>query len=366
MKTNLIEVSNRIGKVRLNDSVNPWSTDDLIGDIERLYGQKAVAENMSVGGFVAAADDALETLELEIHSPGGSVLDGYRVYHALQSMRERGVEVVATVNTLAASMASVIVMAASKIRIMEGGRIMIHEASQTVSGDSEDHARSAKILDEMSDEIAQLYANRTGSDKSDIRKLMKAETWMGAAEALERGFADEIIKPTNKTLDKTSQKSNCADMSFLDRLTSPSDSEAKSRIEALENTISAHDLVVVEFESKLAAAENALQEAAELKVENINLRAKADLIEGFESKVSDLESIKSELTEKLEAKQLLDQEVVATAAAQLLAAQGHGEPLKIDGEKPTGVPVNEITIAQFNELKPHEKMNFVKSGGKLS
>ena len=129
----LLTIENRVAKVRLNDAVTPWSADDLIADIERSYGQKAVAENMTVGTLQCSADEALETLEIEINSPGGSVLDGYRVYNSLMQMRGRGVEIIATVNTLAASMGSVILMAANKVRIVEGGRIMIHEASQAVT-----------------------------------------------------------------------------------------------------------------------------------------------------------------------------------------------------------------------------------------
>ena len=135
---NLIYIENRTGKVKLNDAVTPWSSDDLIGDIDKLYGAKAVAENLKVGEFTAKADDALETLEIEINSPGGSVLDGYRVYHSLMGMRERGVRVIATGNGIVASMASVIFMAAVERRITQGSRLMIHEAQQTVSGDSSD------------------------------------------------------------------------------------------------------------------------------------------------------------------------------------------------------------------------------------
>ena len=112
----LLTIENRVAKVRLNDAVTPWSADDLIADIERSYGQKAVAENMTVGTLQCSADEALETLEIEINSPGGSVLDGYRVYNSLMQMRGRGVEIIATVNTLAASMGSVILMAANKVR----------------------------------------------------------------------------------------------------------------------------------------------------------------------------------------------------------------------------------------------------------
>ena len=79
----LLTIENRVAKVRLNDAVTPWSADDLIADIERSYGQKAVAENMTVGTLQCSADEALETLEIEINSPGGSVLDGVKIFNQI-------------------------------------------------------------------------------------------------------------------------------------------------------------------------------------------------------------------------------------------------------------------------------------------
>jgi len=109
-----------------------------------------------------------------------------------------------------------------------------------------------------------------------------------------------------------------SDMSILDRLTSPSDADAKSRIEALENQISAHDLEISEFKAKLETAEAALQEASNLAVENRELKAKADKIPTLEAKITELEA-SNEITETK----------ISEAAAKLLAANGHNEPLNL-------------------------------------
>jgi ATP-dependent protease ClpP protease subunit len=305
----LLTIENRVAKVRLNDAVTPWSADDLIADIERSYGQKAVAENMTVGTLQCSADEALETLEIEINSPGGSVLDGYRVYNSLMQMRGRGVEIVATVNTLAASMGSVILMAANKVRIVEGGRIMIHEASQAVAGDSATHARAAKLLEEISEEIAGIYAKRTGADPDEMRELMKAETWMGAAEAMDRKFADEIVRFD------TEPKS----MSIFAKLFPGNDEALKIEAAIMENDTLRAELTeaTARITELSALAETVTQLRAELATE----QEKAAKVDELETKVEELEKA-TEVTE----------DKVSARAAELLASTGHTAPVALAGE----------------------------------
>lgn len=313
----LLQIENRVAKVKLNDAVTPWSADDLIGDIERSYGNKAVAENLTVGGFQAKADDALETLEIEINSPGGSVLDGYRVYNALMQMRGRGVRVVATVNTLAASMGSVILMAADEVKIVEGGRIMIHEASQVVAGNSADHTRAAKNLEEISEEIAAIYASRTGAKPEEMRDLMKAETWMGAKEAVERGFADSVLKFDTKP----------KAMSILAKLF-PGNAEAeKLDAEIAENASLRADLATAE--AKITELQNLSAVIAEKDSE---ISAKVEELADANAKIADFTAA---LTKKDEEIAALTEKATATAekisieASRQLAASGHPSPVAV-------------------------------------
>jgi ATP-dependent protease ClpP protease subunit len=309
----LLTIENRVAKVRLNDAVTPWSADDLIADIERSYGQKAVAENMTVGTLQCSADEALETLEIEINSPGGSVLDGYRVYNSLMQMRGRGVEIIATVNTLAASMGSVILMAANKVRIVEGGRIMIHEASQAVAGDAATHARAAKLLEEISEEIAAIYAKRTGGDPDEMRALMKEETWMGAAEAIERKFADEIVQ-----FDKPAKN-----MSIFAKLFPGNDEALKIEAAIMENDTLRAELTeaTARITELSALAETVTQLRAELATEQEKVVEVTEKAEELETKVVELEKE----TEVTEAK-------VSARAAELLASSGHSSTVALAGD----------------------------------
>ena len=336
----MLNIENKIGKVRLNDAVTPWSADDLISEIEKQYGNKAVIENMSVGGFQCSADNALEKLEIEINSPGGSVLDGYRVYNSLMQMRSRGVEVIATVNTLAASMGSVILMAADKVRIVEGGRIMIHEASQTVSGDSEDHARAAKNLDEISDEISMIYAKRTGSKPEEMRALMKKETWMGAKESVKRKFADEIVKFDNAQ----------NNMSILAKLFPNNDQVAQIEAQLIENDSLRNELTAAHDQIK--ELQTQIEDKVQIAFQLSEAQAKAS---EFEAKASELESKVAELE-----KEVADVDAkAAIKASELLAASGHSQPVNLNDDSASADHVSIMA-----SLSPEEKTKYYNQHAK--
>ena len=377
---NLIQIENRTGRVKLNDAVTPWSADELIGDIEKLYGNKAVENGLTVGQFTAKADDALETLEFEINSPGGSVIDGYRVYHSIRNMRERGVRVVATVNGVAASMGSVIIMAADERRITQGSRIMIHEASQSVHGNAEDHARSAKILDEMSDEISVIYAGVTGGDKAEIRALMKAETWMGAAESVSRKFADSVIGKVS--LDgnaKNVQKQSNDDMSILDRLLP--NAELSAKYDVAQGELATAAITITDLGNKLKEADSLLAEAVNEArgFQNQVVTAKAEV----ESEKTAHSATRKELADAaalLEPVKLAERitvsansedeadapikEAIEKEVTNRIVAAGH-PPIDTSNAEREQEAKQVLSSEAFNALSHHQRNEFIRNGGKL-
>lgn len=349
----ILTIENRVAKVRLNDAVTPWSTDDLISEIERSYGNKAVAENLTVGGFMAKADDALETLEIEVNSRGGNVMEGYRIYHAIMEMRGRGVRVVAIVNTQAYSMGSVIIMAADEVKIVEGGRIMIHEASQMVSGDSADHARAAKNLEEISEEIAVIYASRTGATKEEMRAAMKAETWMGAKEAVERGFADSIVK--FGVLDDAGSHAKNSGMSIFSRIFTGADAEAIAKLEreVAENETLRGDLETAQ--AKITELQNLSAVIAAKDSEIVSLKDEVKAFEGLvKTRDTDIEKLTSRMTD-------FDKKVSAAVVAAL-AETGVADPIENTG----GDQPQTKTRTEFNALTPAARMDFIRARGKIS
>lgn len=132
-------------------------------------------------------------IDLHIHSPGGYVFDGLAIYNTIASRKP---DVTAYVDGLAASSASWIACAANKVVMPKTARMMIHDAQGFVIGDSETMREQAELLDNESDRVAQMYADKTGKSKEKMRDLMRATTWMDGIEAHEIGLADEVTDST--------------------------------------------------------------------------------------------------------------------------------------------------------------------------
>lgn len=135
-------------------------------------------------------------INVRINSPGGSVFDSIAIYNALV---KHPANINIYVDSLAASGASVISMAGDRVVMMVGSQMMIHDASGIEMGNAQMMREMADFLDKQSDNIASIYAARTGGDPVELRNMMLAETWMLAQEAVDLGFADEIYSaPSEK------------------------------------------------------------------------------------------------------------------------------------------------------------------------
>lgn len=133
------------------------------------------------------ANITADTIRLRVNSPGGDVFAARAMEAAL---RGHSAKVIAHVDGLAASAASFLIMAADEIEIADGGFIMIHKAWTALWGDADDLRAEADLLDKIDGTLVNTYAKRTGQAADDIAAWMAAETWLGAAEAVEKGFAD--------------------------------------------------------------------------------------------------------------------------------------------------------------------------------
>jgi len=148
-----------------------------------------------IGSWGVSAKDFLAQLRsiaaatpitLSIHSPGGEVFDGLAIYHALKA---RG-NVTVRIEGLAASMASVIAMAGTRIEMPRNAFLMIHNPSGFAMGDAADMRQLADLLDKIKSSLVAAYRDRTKKTDEDIMDMMDAETWLTGEEAVEHGFAD--------------------------------------------------------------------------------------------------------------------------------------------------------------------------------
>jgi ATP-dependent Clp endopeptidase proteolytic subunit ClpP len=313
-----IEIENRAGVIKLNSGVNKESADKLIDDLDRLYGQSAVLAQMCIGEVVCSANDALERVEVEINSPGGSVFEGQRIYNALRAMSARGVNVTTKVNGLAASMGSVILMAGDQREMTAGSRVMIHEASTIAMGDARALRTQSDLLESISAEIAGIYAERTGQDEKEMRKLMYAETWMTADEAMQNGFVDTVIKDgKDKSKFDTAAKGMTG---LLSKLFPGNDEAAKIEASLTENDT---------LRAELSTANATIAEL--LAVGEANLSLQAELVTARQ----DLVSLQSKFEESLKAVTELEDDAanidqhIAEKASELLASTGHPSPVAL-------------------------------------
>ncbi len=138
--------------------------------------------------IIAAGD--VGQINLSIHSPGGSVFDGWAVANILLN---HPAKVCARVEGMAASMASVILMAADVREVPENAYVMIHNVFGIGFGGGDEVRRAADLIDKLQEDITNFYAARTGQSVDDLRAWMSVDTWMNGAEALERGFATALL-----------------------------------------------------------------------------------------------------------------------------------------------------------------------------
>lgn len=132
-------------------------------------------------------------LNINIHSEGGSVWDGMAIYRSIRDhkMAANGEKVV-HVASLAASIASVIMLAGDRIEVAPEAQVMIHNPWGITLGGEVEHEAAMARLKQAKQQILQVYQRRTGASAEHLSELMDAETWMLGDEIKAAGFADVV------------------------------------------------------------------------------------------------------------------------------------------------------------------------------
>ena len=125
-----------------------------------------------------------------INSPGGDCVAAAQIYNMLMDYRG---SVTVKIDGIAASAASVIAMAGTKVLVSPVSMLMIHNPATIASGDAAEMQKAIAMLDEVKESIINAYEIKTGMSRAKLSHLMDAETWMDAHTAVDLGFADEIM-----------------------------------------------------------------------------------------------------------------------------------------------------------------------------
>ena len=179
-----------VATLRLYDPIDSWGGEWGVSAKEFA---KALAELGDVS-----------EIRLHINSPGGEVFEAIAIMNQLRSHPAR---VVAVVDGLAASAASFIACSADETVMGRNAQMMIHDAWGLCVGNAQDMRDLSDRLDKISDNIASVYAAKSGDSIEDARAAMLEETWYSAEEAVAARLADSVAE--------TPQPKNSHDLSVF-------------------------------------------------------------------------------------------------------------------------------------------------------
>ena len=140
--------------------------------------------------FAAELNAGSGPVTIWLNSPGGDVVAAAQIYNMLIDYPGT---VTVNIDGIAASAASVIAMAATKVAMSPVSMLMIHNPATMAVGDKDELARAMSMLDSVKESILNAYQEKTGMSRAKLSKLMDAETWMDARAAIDMGFADELL-----------------------------------------------------------------------------------------------------------------------------------------------------------------------------
>lgn len=186
-RTPILRSSNEVPEPAVDETVATLRLYDPVDDWGGYWG-------VSASEFAAALDavpDTVTEIHLHINSPGGIIFEGITI---LNLLRQHSARVVAIVDGVAASIASVIAVGADEVVMNPDTVLMIHDGAGFCAGTADDMREVADVLDLLSDTIAGVYSRKAGGEVADWRETMKGTAWYTPQQALEAGLIDRIAE----------------------------------------------------------------------------------------------------------------------------------------------------------------------------
>lgn len=168
------DVQDGVAVMRLYDPIDSWG------------GEWGVSAKEFAQALDSLPDDTAE-IRLHINSPGGEVFEAIALMNLLRSHKAT---VTAVVDGIAASAASFLAASADTTVMGQNAELMIHDAWGLVIGNAADMHKMGDTLDHLSDNIASVYAAKSGASADVWREAMRVESWYSADEAVAAGLAD--------------------------------------------------------------------------------------------------------------------------------------------------------------------------------
>ncbi len=135
-----------------------------------------------------------DPITIELHSPGGSVIDGLYLYDKIQALKDKGIEVTVSAYGMAASMGGILLQAGNKRQMSRNCELLIHEIRGGMQGTSSTIRDQVQFWDRLEHKLLTILSERSNMSIDEVRaKWDHRDWWMDAKTALEHGFIDEII-----------------------------------------------------------------------------------------------------------------------------------------------------------------------------
>lgn len=170
-------------------------------DVRTLYFDGYIAQESWIEDDITPKQFKSELVASEgdisvwLNSPGGDVFAAAQIYTMLKEYKGK---VTVKIDGIAASAASVIAMAGDEVLISPVGMMMIHNPATLIFGEAADFQSAIDMLAEVKASIVNAYEQKTGLGRTQISKMMDAETWFNAKKAVELGFADRVLYEETK------------------------------------------------------------------------------------------------------------------------------------------------------------------------
>lgn len=188
--------------VKARDKTHFWNWDeDEASGVRTLYLDGTIADESWWDDDVTPRmfkDELMSgdgDIVVWVNSPGGDCVAASQIYAMLMDYTG---SVTVKIDGLAASAASVIAMAGTKVLMAPTALMMIHNPLTVSIGDTEEMQKAIAMLDEVKESIINAYEIKTGQSRAKISHLMDGETWMNANKAIELGFADGILEDAKR------------------------------------------------------------------------------------------------------------------------------------------------------------------------
>lgn len=211
---------NKNGRILRIDGViaeEPWIDD-------KITPKQFKSELMSSSGDIT----------LWINSPGGDVFAASQIYNMLMDYKG---DVTVKIDGLAASAASVIAMAGTRVLMSPVSEIMVHNPMTVAIGNAEEMSKAINMLSEIKESIINAYELKTNLPRDEISKMMDSETWMNARKAVELGFADEIMYMENLNFNTALDSFMFSRMAVTNKLKSKNQNQNKITVESLQKRL---------------------------------------------------------------------------------------------------------------------------------